>query len=166
MPLFKHFSLQCLQLVSSVSSKNIESGVSIVSNILSVNSLCDGAASIFDSSFFSFSFMNVPICRRSSLTPGVHYLRSSCFPSEEEQSGLMNAPQEVESWGYFNTSASFTIAPYGQLRKYPYWTKQSSCNSVFGDCCALRSIGCVTPHMMFWWAITGAGRPNSSLMEK
>ena len=22
----------------------------------------------------------------------------------------MNAPQEVESWGYFNTSASFTIA--------------------------------------------------------
>ena len=128
MPLFEHSSLQCLQLVSSVSSENIESsenGVSIVSNIVSANSLCGGATSISDTEyFFSFSFMIVPICRRSSLTPGVHYLRSSCFPSEEEQSGLMNAPQEVESWGYFNTSASFTIAVYGQLEKYPYWPKK------------------------------------------
>ena len=119
MPLFEHCSLQCLQLVSSVSSENIESsenGVSIVSNIVSANSLCGGATSISDTEyFFSFSFMIVPICRRSSLTPGVHYLRSSCFPSEEEQSGLMNAPQEVESWGYFNTSASFTIAIFRQL---------------------------------------------------
>ena len=153
MPLFEHCNLQCLQLVSSVSSENIESsenGVSIVSNIVSANSLCGGATSISDTEyFFSFSFMIVPICRRSSLTPGVHYLRSSCFPSEEEQSGLMNAPQEVESWGYFNTSASFTIAVYGQLKKYSHWPEKSSCNSVFGDCCVLRSIGCVTPHMMF-----------------
>ena len=117
MPLFEHSSLQCLQLESSVSSKNIESSESgvNVSNILSVKSLCGGATFVSDSIFFCFSFMIVPICRRSSLTPGVHYLRSSCFPSEEEQSGLMNAPQEVESWGYFNTSASFTIAIFRQL---------------------------------------------------
>ena len=100
----------------SVSIKNIESGESgvTVSNILSVKSLCGGATFISDS-IFSLPFMIVPICRRSSLTPGVHYLRSSCFPSEEEQSGLMNAPHEVESWGYFNTSASFTIAIFRQL---------------------------------------------------
>ena len=147
MPLFEHCSF-CLQLVSI---ENIESGESsvTVSNTLSVKSLCGGATFVSDSIFFCFSFMIVPICRRSSLTPGVHYLRSSCFPSEEEQSGLMNAPQVVESWGYFNTSASFTIAVYGQLKKYSHWPEKSSCNSVFGDCCVLRSIGCVTPHMMF-----------------
>ena len=113
MPLFEHCSF-CLQLVSI---ENIESGESsvTVSNTLSVKSLCGGATFVSDSIFFCFSFMIVPICRRSSLTPGVHYLRSSCFPSEEEQSGLMNAPQEVESWGYFNTSASFTIAIFRQL---------------------------------------------------
>ena len=54
MPLFKHSSLQCLQLVSSVSSENIESSESgvNVSNILSVKSLCGGATSISDDTYF------------------------------------------------------------------------------------------------------------------
>ena len=54
MPLFEHCNLQCLQLVSSVSSENIEISESIVSNILSVNRLCGGATSISDSIFSLF----------------------------------------------------------------------------------------------------------------
>ena len=161
MPLFEHCNLQCLQLVSSVSSENIEISESIVSNILSVNSLCGGATSISDSIFSLFHLWSF-LFAAGHRWPQEFIIYAAVAFHQKRTVRIDERPPGGGKLGIFQHKCFF-------YNCWPYCLpgqKKCSCNSAFGDCCVLRSIGCVTPHMMFWWAITGAGRPNSSLMEK
>ena len=148
MPLFEHCNLQCLQLVSSVSSENIEISESIVSNILSVNSLCGGATSI------SYSIFSLFIYDRSYLPQVIADPRSSLFTQQllsirRRTVRIDERPPGGGKLGIFQHKCFFYNCCLWATRKIPLLAKKSSCNSVFGDCCVLRSIGCVTPHMMF-----------------